>query len=213
VPEISIYIDESGDLGSMKGSSFFTIAALIAKNRTRIERIPKRLRSRRLKKSIRRKPELKFHNSDDQTRKSILSMLVEEDDFFIATISIRKKSVRAELMRHREDFYEILLARLINLILPQLSQGSRIGLTIDPRRSGKIRDQTFDYRMRRKAEQQLKRLGWSHPSIGISRLDSQVSEGVQIADFIAGAIRRGYEMNDQTYSSIIAESIKIEELL
>lgn len=51
------------------------------------------------------------------------------------------------------------------------------------------------------------------PEIRVSRLDSRNSGGLQIADFIAGAIQRSYEHGDGSYRSIIAPLMEQEKVL
>jgi hypothetical protein len=47
----------------------------------------------------------------------------------------------------------------------------------------------------------------------VSRLDSQNSGGLQIADFIAGAIQRSHEHGDESYRNIIAPLMVQERIL
>ena len=210
MPQTHIYIDESGDLGALRGFSHFTVAALVTWNRKRIERIPLRIRKRRLKKSIARKAELKFHNSNDRIRRMLFSILMEKNDFYIATVTIDKKDMKSELTMLGDKVFNVLIVRLISDIIIDRALNRDFILTIDPRRSGKISDQMFDSHIRIEIGRLCSRLGIIPPSIRISRLDSQVSKGLQVADFIAGAIRRKYELSDNTYYDIISNSIKIE---
>jgi len=69
----TVFVDESGDLGLGRGSSkYITIGALITDHPDAVGRIPLRIRKRRLKKRLQRKPELKFHNSSPDIRRSVL---------------------------------------------------------------------------------------------------------------------------------------------
>jgi hypothetical protein len=51
------------------------------------------------------------------------------------------------------------------------------------------------------------------PVVNIRRLDSTNSRGLQVADFIAGAIQRKHEMGDDSYSGIIAKRMAGERIL
>jgi hypothetical protein len=48
------------------------------------------------------------------------------------------------------------------------------------------------------------------PRITISRFDSQRSRGLQVADFVVGAIQRKYELGDGRYYDMIAPAVRIE---
>ncbi len=58
-----IYIDESGNLGfSKKGSKYFVISAIVINDeetQKKFKRIPKKIRQRKLKKSLKKQSELK----------------------------------------------------------------------------------------------------------------------------------------------------------
>lgn len=66
-----IFIDESGDLGKF-GSKYFTIAAVSVDEPKNLSRIIKKLRQRKLKKSIKKLPEIKANNSDRVIREYVL---------------------------------------------------------------------------------------------------------------------------------------------
>jgi len=51
------------------------------------------------------------------------------------------------------------------------------------------------------------------PEIRVSRLDSRNSGGLQVADFIAGAIQRSHERGDESYRSILAPIMVREKML
>jgi hypothetical protein len=56
-------------------------------------------------------------------------------------------------------------------------------------------------------------LGAIPPRARISRFDSQNSRGLQVADYVAGAIQRKFELRDSSYYDIIAHKVMIEKRL
>ncbi len=90
--ELHIYVDESGDLGFKGGGSrYFVIGAIITKNNKCVEKIPKKIRGRVLKKSKKDIPELKAHNSSKKVRMKVLEMLAKCKEPAIIWLWIDKK--------------------------------------------------------------------------------------------------------------------------
>jgi hypothetical protein len=211
VEPIYVYIDESGDIGCPRGSSFFSIAALITWNRKRIERIPSQIRRRRLRKSLLQKSELKFHNCDKRVRRTTLSMLMKQDDSIISAIVIKKKGAAKRLEKDGRGFFDDCCLKLIEEVVRSNFRGREIILVFDSRWKSKALESVFDLRIHAIVKNELRILGGPAPSIRISRFDSQNSRGLQMVDFVAGAIQRKYEHDDPTYYDIISERIVSEE--
>ena len=58
-----------------------------------------------------------------------------------------------------------------------------------------------------------KDVGRIPPVVRVSKLDSHNSRGIQVADYIAGAIQRKHETGDAIYYTSIAPIIAVERLL
>ena len=52
---------------------------------------------------------------------------------------------------------------------------------------------------------------WTVPRINVSRFSSANSPGLQVADYVAGAVQRYYEFGDAEYYDMIKDSILIEK--
>lgn len=97
-----VFVDESGDIGFGMGSSrHITVAAVIVEESSRLERIPMKLRRRRLKKSLLRKSELKFHNSNPDFRRAVLKRIVALNDARIVSVTIDKANAKDGDKSHR----------------------------------------------------------------------------------------------------------------
>lgn len=208
-----IFIDESGDIGYPRGSSILTIAALITWNKKRIERIPLQIRKKRLRKSVIRKSELKFHNCDERVRRAVLSLLMKHDDFQIMAIVVDKKVVAKELWEDKEGFYDECCAQLVAEVVKAYPNTAGLNIVFDQRYKSKGVNDIFTSRIRTRIIEVCPKLEKAVPLIQISGFDSQRSRGLQVADFVAGAIQRRYEQNDSTYYEIIATRIMNEDRL
>ena len=207
---IHVYVDESGDLGAPNGTSFITIAALATDNNGRIERIPQIIRKKRLKKSLIRKPELKFHNSDDRIRQKVLSMLIQENDFQIVALTINKKKAGKSLQTMKDEFYRHFCVVLVTEILKLNHPEDDFLFVFDERPKSKDSPIEFELNIHEEIRRKYIALGIPVPRLHTSRMDSQKSRGVQVADFVAGAIHRKYESNNSKFYDIVAPSISKE---
>lgn len=207
---IHVYVDESGDLGAPNGTLFITIAALATDNKERIERIPQIIRKKRLKKSLVRKPELKFHNSDESIREKVLSMLIQENDFQIVALTINKKKAGRSLQTMKDEFYRHFCVVLVTEILKINHPEDDFFFVFDERpksRDSNIEFESFIYKEIRRKNIIL---GIPTPYILASRIDSQKSRGIQVVDFVAGAIHKKYESNESKFYDMVAPSISKE---
>jgi len=206
-----VFIDESGDIGYPKGSSILTVAALITGDSKRIERIPLQIRKKRLRKNLIRKSELKFHNSDEWVRKAVLSLLMRRDDFQIMAIIIDKRLVATELQEDKEGFYDECCAQLAAEVAKACPNAAGLNIVFDQRYKSKGVNDNFTSLIRTRVEEARPELRRYTSSIQISGFDSQRSGGLQVADFVAGALQRKYEQDDSAYYEIIAARILKED--
>jgi len=205
-----VYVDESGDLGAPNGSSFITIAALATQNRLRIERIPQKIRKKRLKKNLFRKPELKFHNSDDRIREMVLSMLVKEHDFQIVAITINKKKAGRGLQSMKDEFFNHFCAVLAVEILKMNPSENDFIFVFDERPKSRDSNIEFESYIYERIRHEFIEVGITPPKTLASRLDSQKSRGLQVVDFVVGAIHKKYESNESKFYDVISDSISRE---
>lgn len=208
------FVDESGDAGSSEGSSrHITLAAVITGDAPSLERIPRRIRKRRLKKSLMRKPELKFHNSSPAIRKEVLELAVALADVRLVSVTMAKGQSTRQQKVNRRDLY-MLAARELILDVARLCQScDKLVLVFDARPLNRDPGASFDDEVKTLLEQAFSGMWKIPPVVNIRRLDSTNSRGLQVADFIAGAIQRKHEMGDDSYSGIIAKRMAGERIL
>ena len=209
---VTAYVDESGDLGFGPLSSFFfSVVALSSDDPRSIERIPQRIRKRRLKKSLLVKPELKFNNSDAIVRKAVLEEVAALGGIAILGLTIDKRSAGQHWTAHREDIYDDISEELIWRIVQHWGRSNDFRIIFDARPRGRRERPALADRLCSGIDRRCWDLGIRTPRLKVSRLDSGGSRGLQVADFVAAAIRRSYELDDRTYRELIASGIVSDE--
>ena len=209
-----VFVDESGDLGFTKHSSrFVTLAAVLTHYPERLERIPHRIRRRRLKKSIKRVGELKFHNSSPAIRKAVLEMLMDLEDSRIASVTAEKAHGVDCQKRQRKWLYPDMAGQLISEVLRLEPNLRELHLVFDHRPFESSLGSIFDEYIRTMIGDECRRMGRIAPDVSVSRLDSLNSRGLQVADFVAGAINRRHESGDSSYYDIIHDGISAEKTM
>ena len=109
-----VFIDESGDLGRF-GNRYFVIAGLVTKDKKPLDRIIKRIRQRRLKKSIKELVEIKAHSADETIRKEVLDK-VKQTDVEIYALVLDKNKVFSNLFDVQNRFYNYLVGQMLSRI-------------------------------------------------------------------------------------------------
>lgn len=188
---VDIYIDESGTLGRSR-ESYFILAAVVPPNQYAPAKCLKNIRQNHLKKGYRKLDELKYHNSSEEIRRRILTCIVKHDMQFYY-IAHEKTSPQNNLTG--------LSCKLTReLILGILAENpARPCVYIDRYLNG------------RQAEQFNLDLTAVIGPASISHVDSRATPGIQIADFIAGALNtyhnRPEDQNGAAYYEIIQNNL------
>jgi len=206
-----VFVDESGDLAFDRCSSrYFTVAAVVTEEPRALERIPKHVRTRRLKKDLLRKSELKFHNSDSMVKREVLERMAALSDVRVFALSARKAKGSPRLRASENHTYMQLLGELAYDVIRIERTAEALEFIVDMRPLERAISRKFDAWMLSDIVRECALHGVVPPRLRISRFDSQNSRGLQVADFVAGAIRRRQELDDSTYYDIIAPRIAIE---
>ena len=209
-----VFVDESGDLGFEQcASRYFTISAVTTTNPTQLERIPQRVRRRRLKADLMRKSELKFHNSDAFVKKEVLRRVAALDGVSIVSVSARKAKVLHRQETNADRTYMELLEVLARDVIWTDREAHAFNFILDMRPLQKAIARILDTYLLSEIRRECNELKIIPPDTCISRYDSLKSRGLQVADFVAGAIRRKHELGDPTYYDIISEKIVAERVI
>ena len=205
-----VFIDESGDFGfSKKSSRHITLSAVIVSNKIALERTPRKVR-RQLKTSVEMKPELKFHDSDDAVKRKVLGMFASLPDMNVVCIVADKAKMTEYYRSHRSEMYDRMCGSLLEHVL-RSKKPRKLDIYFDVRPRNKPKGRDFDRTILNEIENHSRRLGIITPSVFISRVSSERSRGLIVADFVSGAIQRKHEHGSLEYYGLISDSIIIEK--
>lgn len=199
-----IFLDESGELGFnfKKGSTkFFTITLLVCgvKEEQELQRVIKKVRQRILKKKMKRSPEIKWNNSNEDIKEKVFKKL-ESIDFEIFTIVLDKSKVYDYLKGKKHKLYNY----LSKLIIAECSIDGKFELIVDRSKNKRSLRDDFNNYVKENVKKECSNLSIKHE-------DSKSNGGLQVLDFISGAIFNKYEFNNKKYYNKIKNKITTEK--
>lgn len=218
MPSVSVYVDESGDLGfNTKSSKCFTIAYVFTVNRYPFAEnkiVSRTLKDVNIKNKNHKKKisEFKFSNDSDNTRMKFLCK-IKDMDIVIGIISISKTSVREYLKEDRNYLYNYLVGDtiidiLVNDYFKTFDPYNRISFIIDRSLSPKAIKAFNDYCEKKTSFKSLERSKDMENNIYIKHENSQRVEMLQVADYIAGAVQQKFERNNSIYYDVFKHKVK-----
>lgn len=188
---VDIYIDESGTLGRSP-DPYFILAAVVPPNQDAAAKCLKKIRQHHLKKEYRQLDELKYNNSSKDIVRRILTCIVNHE-------------IQFYYIAHEKTYAHSDLTCLSCTLTGQLIQGI---LVENPVRPCVYIDR---YLNGRQAEQFNLDLTAVIGPASISHVDSRANPGIQIADYIAGALNtyhnRPDDENGAAYYEIIQNNL------
>lgn len=207
-----VFLDESGELGFAERSSKYLVIALVAtKYRKELEYPIKRVRQRKLKKSLRELPEFKASNTSPYIKKKVLKELSKRD-IEIHAIICNKANIKHTLRNKKQSLYNYVCRLIVEPTT--INMVGEINLIVDKRTNKKSVRRSFDTYLHKMIKQKKFQIGDDHTvNIKITHKESHNDRGLQAADFIANAIYRKFEHEDTQYYDIIKEKITTEKKL
>lgn len=209
LPGDFLFLDESGDLGSARGSTkFFAIGIVHLKSREALKRAIKRARRKSLG---RRAPlnELKWSQSSEKVRRAVIAQIVREASQIsgISACVIDKRWIDDRLARRREEVrynYAVRLALEKGSLFGETARGKSIHLTIDAR-NRRATETLTEYVQLLMDNDELP------CSVAVAAEDSTRSPQLQATDFAIGAIYTAYAHDEWRYLNAIRKSgIRVE---
>ncbi|MDE1869682.1 MAG: DUF3800 domain-containing protein [Candidatus Micrarchaeota archaeon] len=191
-----IFIDESGDLGK-QGARYFIISAIVANDPKRIRKIMKRFRERRLKKELRQTNEIKANSSTPAIRNYILSSLVKCDCEIFAIVADKGK-ILSKFDKVRDKIYHYLCALLLDKVA--LGDGETT-IIIDQKDTNKMIKRNFRNYIQMRFHKKARK-------IKFNQVLSFEENGLMVVDFVAWAVNRKWNSNDDSYFNLIKDRIK-----
>jgi hypothetical protein len=197
-PNVTIFIDESGDLGK-GGSATFTIAFLTTTDTVSLLRIIKKTRQKKLKHYKRDLPELKANSSSPEIRKYVLEQIAK-CDCEINCIIVNKNKVYEYLFKNKNKLYNYVCGILVEELHTNVP---KIELIIDKKDSNRMLREDFNKYIQNRIREYAPLC-----KTKIVHLNSYEHSGLQVVDFVAWAIQRKETMGEADYFKIIEPKIK-----
>jgi len=193
------FIDESGSVGSEKGTNFFIIA-IVSINQPRVLELPVR---RALKKYGRLSSgELKASRIKETATLRMLNEISEQDVSIIAVIVDQQAIVQPP-----DDAEEIYRQAITRAIYRLVEKFPTVHISLDRRYTKvKLRDELEKHI--RVGIQNLQ-----HTMVLIRQESSHIRKELQAADAVAWAFFQKYERNDSRFYNVIASKVIAEELI
>lgn len=193
-----IFIDESGTLPDNR-DKFIVLAALVSIDSISLSKILPKFRKKLPKKGTRKKelavPELKFHYAGSITRKKVLENLAEEKIKIYALIVNKLNRKIADTPEN----YSKLLKALLKLISAKEKFST---VHVDKHFNSKLKIEMLQNKIKK-----------DFPQVDILQTDSRIDSRIDLADFIAGAFLRKFNLNDMDFTDIISSKIVEEKLV
>ncbi len=202
---VDIFLDESGDLGfSSPGSSkHLLVCALATPESQRYARLTKKAH-RKFRVKGKGAIEFKFNNSSDGIRRYFLEG-VAQSDCWIVWGAIEKKNANNSMKVKTDLLYNMVCGKVM-MNMFQCTHTKNVHMIVDRRSSKRTSRDAFDHHV----ENILltSHAGMFPPECRISHFDSRKSEGLQVHDFVVGAIFQKIERSNNTYFEIIKAKIE-----
>ena len=205
--KIYIFIDESGDLGfTEKSTKYYVIASVETRDPRQFSRMFKKVR-RSMGKKKKDIKEFKFSKTNVNTKIKILRNIAELDIEFSAVV-LKKETVYPHLQEKKQILHNYLTGFIVELI-PFM--GSRdFEIIVDKFLSKGADRENFDSYLQKHVGYECQKYGLIPPrSMVIRHESSHACAGLQVADFIAGALFTKYERNDSKFYEIIEPKKRI----
>lgn len=198
------FLDESPSLSDK--NFFFCVAILSAANFSRrtLQNILKKTRRRVLKKKLKSLAEIKFYNSDERTRRFILSEIAKQD-IKICALVLDKEG--RKIKDTPVNYGTVVGAAIAEFLLLHPS----LNLTIDKR-------YTFpkEYaKFMQVSEKIIYKLIPKDRNVFIKfepPMDSMKEKLLQLTDFVVGALNFKYNQNDSHYVDLVRNKIVREKI-
>lgn len=209
---LSIYLDESGDLGfdfyNKNPSDYFVITVLVSKNfsafKSAVRKTLKNKINHKKKKRIVR--ELKGADTTLEIKKYFYRLLNNSEDWFLHSIILDKhRLVRdGQMIANKERLYNI-LSKIVLEGIDGLNHSNLIQLYID--RSKTTQEiQIFDKYIKSNLEINMP----IETKLNIEHLNSEKNAGLQAVDIFCYGIARKYELGDAGWYDLFKDQIKRE---
>jgi hypothetical protein len=196
-----IFIDDSGDPGFKfrQGSSrYFVIACVIFENNVDVEYTSASLKVYKHELGWHSRREFKFHKTNYEQRIAFLKY-IEQFNFKIRAVVVDKEKLNMPDTKH-DNFYR----HVIREVLSRYAEMKNANIYLDGGGGKNYRKRSAGY-----LRQELNKV--SHKMSNFKFVDSKTDNLIQIADMVAGSIRRQYDISktdSEAYFEIIRAKVE-----
>ncbi len=208
-----LFLDESGDFGfnfKKHGSTqHFMISLVLTDDRRGLEKIVKRV-FRGFSKMERKSHGgvLHAYTETPQTRKKLLTLFHAHTRSHIFVMCVDKRKVSVNLQNEKHTLYNftvgVLLKRLYDTGV--LSTNKKVCLIASRRETNKLLNENFIAYLKKQVK---KHSG----DMQITIQEPKEEKALQVTDMVSWAVFRKYEYRDDTYYSLLGNSIVEESML
>jgi len=153
-------------------------------------------------KKLRQVPEVKFYNSDDRVRRTVLEM-ISRQDVELAIYVVDKEGRRID---DAPANYGVVVGSAVSTLLREVN--SRMSLTVDKKYTSPEDREVFTQVVEAIAAIQAPDSFLSLTTHAESHRESLV----QLADFVVGSAHQKYNRGDAGYLEIVSEKILLERV-
>ena len=200
---VDVFLDESGDLGFSPTSSRHLVVAAVATTESRMLARIARKAHRRCGFKGRGVAEFKFNRSRDSLRRFFLGGLAATDSWMVWG-AVVKSNAPPCLKEDKNELYQYLVCRTVSE-LSRRTHAKTVHILIDRRSTEPTVRRALEGRV--KSEVATHHAGYFPPVVRVGHMDSMNSEGLQIADHVAGAVFQCLERADGSYLELIEDRI------
>ena len=204
---IKVFIDESGDLGfGPRASRVFVVVYLIPHNVWILRKTLNRLRKRLIGRRKFSGGEFKFSKDSKFVQEKVINLLASQD-IDIGVVAVEKASVKQEFREMPTRLYNYLVAHyMVSNILTYSPE--KVEFIVDKSMHGEAREEFNRYLQNKVEWKFLVEHGIRIPICEVKHENSQDEICLQAADYIAGAMFKKFEHNDNSYYDMLKRKIR-----
>lgn len=202
---VTVFVDEAGDLGfSNRSGKYFVIVFVYTEDAQRIRVLIRRnLRELRLHGF-----EFKFSRDMSQVRSFFLNE-IGVLDFDAGVVACRKQDIKIEM---RQDTFKLYNFLVLNYLVRDLASFNyRTAEFVFDRKYSPASITRFNEYAKWKLREVFQSKGRLPPTATFRHAISGRDEGIQIADYIAGAVFQKFERGDDQWYKLIAGKIRYKQ--
>ncbi|HEX7392167.1 MAG TPA: DUF3800 domain-containing protein [Thermoplasmata archaeon] len=195
-----VYMDESGDLGlSSRSSRYLVVVALVTSEAYRIARLVRKAH-RRFGRYAKGGDEFKFNRSNEALREHFLRGIAETNSE-IFWVAVTKRCWKDVSLSGSESLWFHVASRALSEASAR-TQAKSLRVTIDRFSSKPNANAALATRLAQTISS--RHAGHFPPDVRMSLVESKESEGLQAADFVAGAVFQKIERKEDKYYRLIS---------